>query len=131
MLPDTGITEQEVMAKPYTHILFDYPTEKAHSLYRATDGMHLAYQQGCNVIFGNDPNPAKKEHRTFLDEKFALRYLRNMADVDENDLALTETDNWGGLEVPNKLQRCASIEERGGHIVQPGADLKLVPGRAN
>lgn len=117
------------MPKPATHILFEYPEAKAHSLYRATDGMHLAYQQENTVIFGHDPNPAKKEHRTFLDATFALMYLRRMADCDQSGMPLTAAD--APVKFPlhkGKVQweeiHSASIEERRPSVlVKPNLEL--------
>ena len=96
------------MPKPFTHIIMLYPSQKSDLLYRASDGMNLACRMGATVISGVDPNPAKKEHRNFLDENFALMYLRRLADLDANGL------DAGDRTCPESLECRASIDEQYG-----------------
>jgi hypothetical protein len=70
------------MPKPATHILVDYPSKHTTLLYRAADGMSLGCKIDLNVMFGESRDPAKVETRAFLDEAYALKYLRDCADRD-------------------------------------------------
>jgi hypothetical protein len=97
------------MPKPATHIIMLYPSQNSDLLYRASDGMNLACRMGATVISGVDPNPAKKEHRNFLDENYALMYLRRLADLDQNHI--DPKDERTRLMPGESLQFASSIDE--------------------
>lgn len=108
------------MAKPATHLLIFYPSRKTTLLYRASDGMSIGCQIEINVMFGESRDPTKVINRAFLDEKYALAYLRHCADLDANGI----TDP--AQLVPGKnLEYAASFEERDGEsqIVKPSGQL--------
>jgi hypothetical protein len=107
------------MPKPATHILIKYPDRNMDLLYRAKDGMSLGCRNGISVMFGESPNPAHLEHRTFLDETFARGFLRHCADLDANGIKLAE------FRPGEPLPYAASIEERDGEsrIVAPSGQI--------
>jgi hypothetical protein len=86
--------------------------------------MNLACRSALTVISGVDPNPAKKEHRNFLDEKYAASYLHRLADLDLNFGSLDEK-----CTSPREtLQYAASVEERFGEsvLITPPPDSNKV-----
>jgi len=111
------------MPKPATHLIVQYRSKNTDVLYRSADGMALACRQGLTVISGDDPNPAKKEHRNFLDETFAVMYLRHLADLDVNQIAATE--EYARALRGERPEYAATCEERDGEskLVRPNGQL--------
>ena len=103
--------------KHETHIIVEFPSNDTDLLYRASDGMALACRQGLTVISGADPNPAKKDHRNFIDKTFATMYLRKLADADAEGL------RDGG----NFVRDCASFDVRNGEPrIVPANESKVL-----
>ena len=111
------------MSKPATHLIVQYKSKDTDLLYRAADGMALACRQGVTVISGEDPNPAKKEHRNFLDVTFAVMYLKRLAELDANHI--TPADYLRLIGPGEQLQYAATCEERDGEskILKPNGQL--------
>ncbi len=70
------------MPKPFTHTLIhkkegDISTSE---LFRASDGMRIAVRQNQNVFFGENPNTP--EIRYFMEQRFAVGFMRKVADAD-------------------------------------------------
>ncbi len=70
------------MPKPFTHRLIhkkegDISTSE---LFRASDGMRIAVRQNQNVFFGENPNTP--EIRYFMEQRYAVAFLRVVADMD-------------------------------------------------
>lgn len=110
------------MPKPATHIILKFDSHDTDVLYRASDGLTLACRQNITVIVGNDPNPAKKEHRSFIDAAHALVYLKRLGDLDVNEISDQDS------RVPREqLAAYAEFDERHAEskIVQPGSNLAL------
>jgi hypothetical protein len=94
------------MPKPFTHIVVKYPSRDTDLLYRASDGMALACRTALTVISGVDPNPAKKDHRNFIDQTFAEMYLRTLAERDAAatlgaDHGFSIEERWGESKLVN------------------------------
>lgn len=57
-------------------ILLFYRTQGIHVLVRKSDGMFLGSVMANRCGFGEDPNTS--QHRVFLDNDHALRYLKEV-----------------------------------------------------
>lgn len=108
--------------KAATHILIEFASTKTHVLYRA-DGMALACRVQQNVVYGLDPNPAKMISRRFLDETYALAYLRHIADLDANHIA--PDDEWARVGIGESLEYGARLDERDGEprVIKPNSQV--------
>lgn len=68
-----------------THIFQNFPSTQTTLLVRRSDGMVLAGRKVFKVGFGEDPR--EQQRRVFLDEHYAAKFLRFLADIDyENQL---------------------------------------------
>lgn len=113
------------MPNPATHIILKFESNDTDLLYRVGGpqaGLSLACRQGITVVSGTDPNPAKKEHRSFLDASFAYLYLKRLGDLDVNEIADQDS-----LIPREQLAKYAEFEEKSGEtrIVHPSSKLAL------
>lgn len=114
------------MPKLATHVILKFQSNDTDLLYRASSGpqagLSLACRQGITVISGSDPNPAKKQHRSFIDELHAYAFLKRIADLDVNEI-----DDLDCRMPREQLDKYAEFDERSGEtrIVHPGSKLEL------
>ncbi len=109
-----------------------FPTAHNDQLFRASDGMLVGVRGGNKVIYGE--NPCQTEERMFLDESFAIAFLRKIADVDcsARDNGFNLTQNLIYTE-QNGNSHAASIDERFGEsrIITPPDQNKVLSFKAN
>ncbi len=96
------------MPKPFTHRLIhkkegDLSTSE---LFRASDGMRIAVRQSQNVFFGENPNTP--EIRFFEDQRYAVGFLRKVADA---DCVRSATGNGDWKEAFQDTAFAASIDD--------------------
>jgi predicted nucleic-acid-binding Zn-ribbon protein len=64
-----------------THVLRHYRSKGATQLYRRANKMVIAVRDGMRVAWGEDPK--MQQGRAFVDEDACIRFLRQIADIDQ------------------------------------------------
>jgi len=64
-----------------THTIKNFPSKKRSVLARNSDGMLIAYREGDAVHSGEDPRDMST--RAFMDHHHAQKFLRGLADRDQ------------------------------------------------
>lgn len=109
------------MANNYmTHLLRNFQSKNMSQLVRRIDGMVIGLRKINEVAWGEDPRT--QQHRVFIDEDYATKWLFKIADADQNMIKGTVCKACG--KVPGESIVCADNED-GAHRLEYSATARI------
>ena len=110
------------MTNNATHLIQHYATSKPSRsiLSRANDGMVVGARNGIKVVWGEDP--AAQSGRQFITEEHAAKFLRQVAEADQQQRR-GKVCKYCGMP-PAEMTICPSVNG-GTHMIDYGESARI------